>query len=190
MPIYRIHISSHTFIHSSSEVNIGIETERVLCSTVQYSSKERYTVHTATTSNHHRWRQIGLIDDPEPSKSEESINAILHSPFKWPFAVPRWDWVCNSITSCCHRLSCSKSVELLPGGSGIPSKSCTGVSYSVEGWSIVSVHTENVSTTKFSNSRWDPTSKRDTPQGPYVQIENDNIWFDLPLSICVLPKVT
>jgi hypothetical protein len=39
------------------------------------------------------------------------------------------------------------------GGSGIPSKSCTGVSYSVQGWSIVSVHTENVSTTKFSNSR-------------------------------------
>jgi hypothetical protein len=31
--------------------------------------------------------------------------------------------------------------------------SCTGVSYSVEGWSIVSVHTENVSTTNFSNSR-------------------------------------
>jgi len=42
---------------------------------------------------------------------------------------------------------------LTPGGSGIPSKSCTGVSYSVQGWSIVSVHTENVSTTKFSNSR-------------------------------------
>ena len=59
-----------------------------------------------------------------------------------------------------------------------------------QGWSIVSVHTENVSTTKFSNSRWDPTSKRDTPQGPYVQIENDNIWFDLTLSICVLPKAT
>ncbi len=79
---------------------------------------------------------------------------------------------------------------VVSGGSGIPSKSCTGVSYSVQGWSIVSVHTKNVSTTKFSNSRWDQTSKRDTPQGLYVQIKNDNIWFDLPLSICVLPKVT
>jgi hypothetical protein len=79
---------------------------------------------------------------------------------------------------------------VVPGGSGIPSTSCTGVSYSVQGWSIVSVHTENVSTKKFSKSWWHPTSKRDTPQGPYVQIENDNIWFDLPLSICVLPKVT
>jgi hypothetical protein len=76
------------------------------------------------------------------------------------------------------------------GGSWIPSKSCNGASYSVQGWSIVSVHTENVSTTKFSNSRWDRTSKRDTPQGLYVQIENDKIWFDLRLSICVLPKVT
>jgi hypothetical protein len=75
MPIYRIHTSSHTFIHSSSKVNIGIETQCVLCSTVQYSSKERYIVHTATTSNHHRWNQC-----------------YLHSPFNWLFAVPQWDW--------------------------------------------------------------------------------------------------
>ena len=58
-------------------MNIGI------CIVLQYSSKERHTVHT------HRRPQsitdevisdIGLIDSPEPSESEVSINAVYVRP--------------------------------------------------------------------------------------------------------------